>query len=264
MVEKTTSADGTTIAYERAGAGPPIVLVGGAFCDRHATAAIAGALAVDFTAVSYDRRGRGDSGDSPQYAVAREVEDLEAVIRAVGAPAFVHGISSGGVLALRAAAAGLPIAGVSVLETPFRVPGAPPAPPRYRETLVEFISAGRRDAAVAYFMTDAVGQSEEEVAEARGSQWWPALEAMAHTLVHDALVMGDDSTVPVDVLARVAVPTLAVDSTGSADWLRAGAGAAAAAVPGARHRSLDGGFHDVPPEVLAPVLAEFFLGHVPG
>jgi Alpha/beta hydrolase family len=257
-LEKTTSADGTAIAYERVGEGPALVLVGGAFCDRHATAALASALAGDFTAVSYDRRGRGDSGDAPQYAVRHEVADLDAVIQAVGAPAFVHGISSGGALALRAAADGAAIAGVSVLEPPYRVAGAPPAPERYRDTLGEFIAAGRRDAAVEYFMTAAVGQSAEEVAVARATPWWPALEAMAHTLGYDAEVMGDDSAVPSAVLARVVVPVLALDSTGSAEWLRFGARAAAQAVPGAGHRSLDGGFHDVPPDVLAPVLTAFF------
>src|ERR1700736_6015725 len=136
-METVTSKDGTTIAYDRRGDGLPVVLVGGAFNDRHTFADLAGVLSSEFTAVMYDRRGRGDSGDTLPYVVEREIEDLEAVITAVGRPAFVHGQSSGGVLGLRAAAAGAPIRRLSMMEPPFRVEGAPPAPERYLETLVE-------------------------------------------------------------------------------------------------------------------------------
>jgi alpha-beta hydrolase superfamily lysophospholipase len=260
-MDRVTSADGTDIAYERVGSGPTVVLVGGAFCDHTATEELAGALAGEFTAVSYDRRGRGESGDTAPYDPAREFEDLSALITAVGGPAFVYGISSGAVLCLRAAAHGVPVAAVAALEPPFRASAdAPPVPERYTETLVELTSTGRRGDAVAYFMTEAVGQPPEAVEQARRMPMWPGLEAMAHTLAYDSLVLGRaDGRVPVEELARVTAPVLGVYSTASPAWLVAGAEAATKAVPTGEVVGLPGGFHQVPAATLAPVLAEFFL-----
>lgn len=151
-MDKIISADGTPIAYEAVGSGPTVVLVGGAFCEHHVTAELAAALAGDFTAVSYDRRGRGESGDTLPYDVQREVADIEALIRHFGDRAVLHGISSGGALCLVAAAAGAPVDAVSVLEPPYRVsPDAPPVPDGYTDTLVELAATGRRGDAVAYF-----------------------------------------------------------------------------------------------------------------
>src|SRR3954468_3399094 len=133
-VEKTTSTDGTTIAYDVWGDGPAVVIVGGAFNDRNTWAELAQALAGQgLRAVSYDRRGRGDSGDTPPYAVEREVEDLRAVIHDVqpDGPVFAHGGSSGGGVLLRAVAAGVPVTRVSLPEPPYRIQGAPPPPERY-------------------------------------------------------------------------------------------------------------------------------------
>jgi pimeloyl-ACP methyl ester carboxylesterase len=258
-METANSKDGTTIAYDQRGDGPPLILVGGAFNDRHSSADLADALAADFTAVTYDRRGRGDSDDTLPYAVERELDDLEAVISAVGGPAFVHGMSSGAVLAFRAAAAGASIIRLSAIEPPFRVADAPPAPPDYVATLVELTSTGRRGEAAEYFMTAAVGLPPEAVAEARRSPMWPSLEAMAPTLVYDALVM-DDNELPTALLSAVAIPTLVVHSTSSPAWLRAACAATAEALPNARHLGLDGTFHRIPPETLAPTLTAFFTG----
>lgn len=259
-MDKVISADGTPIAYEAVGSGPTAVLVGGAFCDHHATAELAAALASDFTVVSYDRRGRGESGDTLPYDVRREVEDIEALIRHFGDRAVLHGISSGGALCLVAAAAGAPVDAVSVLEPPYRVdPGAPPVPDGYTDTLVELTSAGRRGDAVAYFMTAAVGQPQEAVDAARKTPVWPALEAMAHTLVYDSHVMGGDaSALPERLLADLSVPVLAVHSTASPAWLAAGATAVADAVPNGDSAGLDGRFHEVPAGTLAPVLKAFY------
>jgi pimeloyl-ACP methyl ester carboxylesterase len=261
-MERARSKDGTEIAYDRSGDGPPLILVGGAFADRTGAADVAAALASRFSAVAYDRRGRGDSGDAPDYAVEREVEDLEALIDAVGGTAFVYGMSSGAALALHAAAAGAPITRLSACEPPFRVEGAPPAPERYIETLQELRAADRRGDAVEYFLTRAVGMPAEAVQQMRGAPMWPGMEATSHTLVYDAFVMGD-SSVPTALLAKVNIPTLVLDSTGSAPWLRSAAAATAAALPQATHRSLDGGFHHLPPQVLVPALTEFFLEPVP-
>lgn len=260
-MEKVISADGTPIAYEAVGSGPAVILVGGAFCDHNVTLGLAAALAPDFTAVSYDRRGRGESGDTLPYAVDREIEDIAALIAHFGGPAYLHGISSGGALCLSAASAGLPVAGVSVLEPPYRVGDAPGVPPGYTATIEELTSTGRRGEAVAYFMTKAVGQPEEAVEAARAQPMWPALEAMAHTLAYDAHVMGGDSSpLPSQMLAQLTVPVLALFSTASPQWMTAGASAVAEVAPNASARGLAGTFHEVPPETLAPVLREFYGG----
>jgi pimeloyl-ACP methyl ester carboxylesterase len=256
-MEKVGSQDGTAIAYEVRGEGPPVVLVGGGFNDRHSAEDLAQALSADFTAVTYDRRGRGDSGDTAPYAVEREIEDLAAVIEAAGGGAFVYGNSSGAVLALRAAAAGAAIRRLALPEPPFRVEGAPPQPEGYLSTLVELTSTGRNGDAVEYFMTRAVGLPPEAVAQTRQSPAWPALERLAPTLVYDAHVMVD-SQLPTALLSRIATPALLVDSASSPPWLRAAASATADALPAGEHRSLEGAFHTIPPEVLAPVVAEFF------
>jgi len=258
-MDKVISADGTPIAYEAVGNGPTVVLVGGAFCDHNVTAELAAALASDFTAVSYDRRGRGGSGDTLPYDVRREIDDIEALTRRFGSRANLHGISSGGALCLLAAAAGAPVDAVSVMEPPYRVsPDAPPVPDGYTDTLVELTATGRHGDAVAYFMTKAVGQPQEAVDEARATPMWPALEAMAHTLVYDAHVMGGDaSALPERLLATLPVPVLALHSTGSPEWLVAGAAAVANAVPDGASVGLDGGFHEVPTGTLAPVLRAF-------
>jgi pimeloyl-ACP methyl ester carboxylesterase len=259
-MDKVTSADGTEIAYERVGTGPTVVLVGGAFCDHNATAELANALAGDFTAVSYDRRGRGESGDTQPYDVQREVEDITALIRAFGGRAYLHGISSGAALCLVAAAAGAPVDAVSVLEPPYRVvTDAPPVPADYTETLIELTSTGRRAEAVGYFMTQAVGQPPEAVEEARKMPMWPALEAMAHTLAYDSYCLGGatHSGLPAE-LSSVSVPVLGVHSTASPNWLVAATEAVAKAVPNGEVVGLPGGFHEVPAATLAPVLTEFY------
>lgn len=265
--ERTTSADGTAIAYDVQGSGPVAVVVGGAFNDRRTWAELGAALAGEgFTAVTYDRRGRGDSGDTAPYAVEREVEDLRSVLAAAGGgrPAYAHGVSSGGALLLRAVAAGLPVDRVSVLEPPYRVPGAPPAPPDYLATLQRYVDADDRGGLVAYFQTDVVGLPAELVRSFQGTPMWAALCAMAPTLVYDAHCLGgDDHSLPADLLASVRVPVLAVTSSGTASWLGQAAGPVAAALPAGEWVRLDGGFHQVPPEVLAPALAGFYRGVSP-
>ncbi|MFC4146783.1 alpha/beta fold hydrolase [Micromonospora mangrovi] len=258
-VDSARSADGTPIAYETAGDGPPIVLVGGAFNDRSTTRALGTALSADFTVYGYDRRGRGDSGDTGPYAVQRETDDLAAVIEAAGGRAHVYGISSGAILAAEAAAVGLPVTGLALFEPPFRVDGHDGgAPADLAERLTGLVSAGRRGDAVALFLTAAVGVPAEGVEGMRRSPGWSWLEGLAHTLAYDCTVTGDGA-LPTARLARVTAPTVVVDSTGSPPWLREAAGATAGAIPGATHRSVPGGFHDVPPEDLAAEIRRFLL-----
>ena len=260
---ETTSADGTTIAYDSWGDGPLVVVVGGAFNDRRTWAQLARALADQgFRAVSYDRRGRGGSGDTQPYAIEREIEDLSAVVDAAGQDgvAYAHGVSSGGALLLRAVAAGVPVARVSVLEPPYRVAGAPPAPERYIDTLQGFVDADDRSGLVEYFQTRVIGLPAEMVTRLRGTPMWHALEEMAPTLRYDGLALGgDDHSLPVDLLSRVDVPVLAVTSTGTATpWMGRATEELAAALPSGEFARLEGGFHEVPVEVLAPALAAFY------
>lgn len=267
--ETVMSRDGTTIAYEAYGTGPAAIIVGGAFCDRGSFRELAEALAErSFTAVTYDRRGRGDSTDTPPYAVQREVEDLQALIEAVvGAPdsgpaseAYLHGISSGGALVIEALAAGLPVARASALEVPYRTEAFPPAPPDYIETLERFEQAGDREGIVRYFHTQVVGMPEEGLAHMVGTPMWDALLAIAPTVRYDGLCLGgDDQSMPTERLATITTPFLAVASSGTqAPWLHDAPAALAHALPHGEHVELEGGFHDVPARTLAPVLADFY------
>lgn len=256
-MEKTTSADGTVIAYDRTGDGPPLVYVGGAFNLRSAGEPVAALLKSRFTVLSYDRRGRGDSGDTAPYAVEREIEDLAAVLDAAGGAAAVYGMSSGAALVIRAAAAGLPITGLALYEPPYSLGEDGPARAHeYVERLTAALSAGRRDQAVEMFLRN-VGTPAAMVAQMRHAPIWPAFEAIAPTLAYDAALLGD-GTPPADLLGAVAAPTLVIDGGASPDWMHRTALRVAELVPGASHETLDGQTHDVSPDVLVPVLAEFF------
>lgn len=257
-MRKVNSKDGTTIAFDQLGEGPAVILVSGASVSRSDNAPLATLLAQHFTVINYDRRGRGDSGDTAPYAVEREIEDVEALIKEAGGSAFVYGISSGAVLALEAAASGLNIKKLALYEPPFMVDNSGPRPPADHEAQFrELISSGRRGDAVEFFMTKIVSLPAEFVAQARNEPWWAAAENLAHTLVYDAAIMGDYS-LPNKKLASIAVPTLVINGEMSDVRLRHAALAVAEALPNAQRRTLEGQTHDVAPEALAPVLEEFF------
>jgi alpha-beta hydrolase superfamily lysophospholipase len=258
-VGSVRSADGTTIAFERTGDGPPVILIGGAFQDRGSLAPLAAELAPSLTAYTYDRRGRGGSGDTPPYAVGREIEDLRALVAEAGGTAGLFGVSSGAILALETAAAGAPLTRVAAFEPPYLVDDSRPAQSAaLAGEVAELTGAGRRGDGVELFLRKGVGLAPEVIAQMRASETWPALERIAPTLVYDATITGD-GVPPVDRLATIGVPVLVVDSTGSAPWLRTSAAAVADTIPGATRRPLPGGFHDVPPPVLAKALIEFFV-----
>lgn len=255
-MHKTTSRDGTTIAFETTGDGPPVIIVEGAMCDRRTSAPLAALLAEDFTVFSYDRRGKGDSGDTRPWAVRREIEDLEAIIAAAGGAARVYGMSSGAILALDATASGLGVTSLAMFEPPLDVSGDGTETAEFIARLIELVSAGRRGDAVEHFLVSGPQLSADVIARMRQQPFWAGLEAVAHTLVYDNTIAADST-----VLARaasVAVPALVMNGTESPDFLRDAARAVAAAVPGAEHRELDGQTHAVEVAVLAPVLAEFF------
>ena len=256
-MNNVTSRDGTTIAFDQLGDGPPIILVGGGSVDRSANAPLAALLASHFTVINYDRRGRGDSGDAPPYAVEREIEDLEALINEAGGSAFVYGTSSGGALALEAAASGLAIMKLALWEVPFVLDESRRPPADTARTYTELVSAGRRGDAVEFFMSKVVGLPPEFVDHARTQPFWQAQEALAHTLAYDATIMGDYS-LPTERAAAVAVPTLVIAGEASFPFMRETAQALANTIPDGQHRTLEGQEHNVDPAALAPVLVEFF------
>jgi pimeloyl-ACP methyl ester carboxylesterase len=264
-MERVRSKDGTTIAFDRFGQGQAIVLVGGALADRSAATSFAAQLASRFTVIAFDRRGRGDSGDTAPYAVEREVEDLHAVIDEAGGSAFVFGHSSGAVLALEAARTRRDrVPKLAVYEPPFIVDDSrPPLPADYVTRLDSLVAEGHRGDAVAYFLTTGPGVPAEVVASMRGEEYWPSLEAVAHTLAYDGTVMGDTmrgSPEPLERWTSLDVPTLVMAGGASPPWQRAAAGALASVLPDARHLTLADQDHGPADDVLAPVLAEFFAG----
>ncbi|WBU39091.1 alpha/beta fold hydrolase [Homoserinibacter sp. YIM 151385] len=256
------SADGTRIAYETVGRGPLLVLVDGAMCARDFGPArdVAASLADAFTVIAYDRRGRGESGNTEPYAVAREIEDLTAVIEAGGGEALVLGQSSGAGLALEAAAAGAPITRLASYEAPWvgRRAGRDGAPLDHHGTLDRLIAEGRNGRAVDYFMVTMVnGPKIMPIMMRLMRKAWRHLLAVAPTLRYDAAVMGDFE-VPRERLAAIRIPVLALCGEKAAPEMDAAQRAIAEAVPGARHAVLSGQTHMVSPAALGPELRAFF------
>jgi pimeloyl-ACP methyl ester carboxylesterase len=259
-----TSQDGTTIAYDRIGHGPALVLVDGALNTRAngQMAGIAPLLAEHFTVFLYDRRGRGDSTDQTPYSVQREIEDLDAVIKEACGSAYVYGISSGGALALEAANRGSAITRLAVYEAPYVVDDSrPPAPDDFAGQVSALVAAGRRGAAVKAFMTEGVRVPAVFVALMGVMPMWSRLKKVANTLPYDLAIMGDGQLgkpLPPGKWASINVPTLVLGGGKSPAWLQNSAAAVAAAVPDASVRTLEGQTHLVKPRALAPVLTEFF------
>jgi pimeloyl-ACP methyl ester carboxylesterase len=261
-----TSPDGTAIAFDQSGRGPALILVGGALSDRSAALPLAGLLAPHYTVIGYDRRGRGDSGDRPPYSVAREVEDIQALIAAAGGSAYLFGHSSGAALALEAAGwpSGL-VEKLALYEPPFIVDDSrPPVPHDFAAQMIRLLESGRRGDMVELFMLKGVSVPAEFIASMRQQQSWPAMETMAHTLIYDIAVMGDSQAghpLPdawIERAASITAPTLVMAGGASPAWLHNAAQAAAQAIPGAQQRILEGQTHGVAPDVLAAALMEFF------
>jgi hypothetical protein len=267
-MDRVTSKDGTAIAYHRQGDGPAVILVGGGLDDGSENAPLVPELAGRFTVYNYARRGRGDSGDTLPYALEREFEDLDALIAEAGGSAHLYGVSSGGALVLEAAAAGLAVDRLGVYEVPYMM--ADDMARRAQEFVQQLgpvLAEGRRGEALELFMRLA-GSSEEEIAGARSSPFWPGLLAIAHTLAYDAACMGDYRP-PTARLARITRPTLVVTGGVSPDaqvgmgglppdLFDRAADAIAATVPRAERLTLAGQGHVADPKAVAPVLERFF------
>ncbi len=246
-----TSKDGTRIAFEKSGEGPAIILVLGAFNDKATGVPLTRSLEPRFTVFNYDRRGRGDSTDTAPYAIEREIDDIEALIVEAGGTARVFGYSSGAILSLRAAAHGLAISQLALYEPPPTGARSASLIPQ----LTQLIAEGRRGDAVEFFQTEGVRIPADVVAQLRNAPFRPALEKMAHTLVYEMTILGP---LPSGLVNSVRVPTLVIDGGESPDWMRDAAKSLADALPKSRYRTLEGQTHDIVPEVIAPVLEEFF------
>jgi pimeloyl-ACP methyl ester carboxylesterase len=263
MKTTTRSSDGTVIAYETRGDGPPLILVDGALCYRGMGpgAKLADVLADDFTVVRYDRRGRGESTDQPRYSPEAEIDDLAALIEAVGGRAYLCGFSSGAVLALDAAAAGLPVTGLALYEPPFIVDGSrEPAAPDYTARLNALLAEDRRADAVRLFMRH-VGMPGPMVALMRFMPAWGKLKRVAHTLPYDSEIMGETQSgnpLPASRWPGTKVRTLVVVGGKSPAFFHSGTKALADLLPNATHHVLPGQTHMVKAKVLAPVLIEAF------
>ena len=256
---KVRSKDGTAIAFDRLGKGPPIILVDGAFCTRTfgPMPKLAPLLADHFTVFTYDRRGRGESGDTAPYAVQREIEDLEALIKEAGGSAFVFGMSSGATLGLEAAAQKVNIRKMALYEPPVMVDGGGHRPPAdYQAQLQKFVAENRRGDAVKFMMTKVMGMPAVVVSVMRLLPVWSKLKAVANTLPYDAAITGDSSST-MQRARSVTVPALVIDGDKSPPFLRGAVEAVAKALPDAQHRTLKGQSHNVSAKALAPVLIEF-------
>jgi pimeloyl-ACP methyl ester carboxylesterase len=270
-----TSKDGTSIAFDRTGEGPAIVLVGGAFQCRAfdpRTAHLAELLAPNFTVFHYDRRGRGDSGDTPPYAVEREVEDIDALVKEAGGSVNLFSMSSGAVLALDAAAHGVAITKLALYEPPFVVDDSheppfvvddsrEPLPINYLTRLNTLIEAGRPGHAAVLTLTKAAGVPAEYVTPMRDEPFWSGFETVAHTLAYDGAIIADTMSGnprPGTRWATVTAPTLVIAGGASPSWIHNAAQALADILDDVQRWTLDGQTHDVAPEALAPALTKFF------
>jgi pimeloyl-ACP methyl ester carboxylesterase len=261
MMPIVRSADGTAIAYDQAGHGPLLIIVDGAMTTRSSGTKpqLVDLLASHVTLVSYDRRGRGDSGDTQPYTAEREIEDIEALIDQVGSAACLYGHSSGGCLALDAALRlGPKVSKLAMYEAPYNDdPAQRQVWAEYLEQLDAALAENRRGDAVALFMR-LVGMPAEQVDAMRQAPFWPSMEAVAPTLAYDhAGVMGPDQSVPVERAAQVSIPALIMYGTASPTFMAETATTLSKTVPHAELHALDGQDHSVDPAVLVPVLTAF-------
>lgn len=259
-----TSRDGTKIAYDKIGSGAPLILVDGALCSRTngPNGTLASLLQQYFSVYTYDRRGRGESGDTADYHVEREVEDIAAIIDKAGGSAYLYGISSGAALALEAANRLSSIMKLALYEAPFVIDDSrKPVPVDYLAQMKKLITSERRSAAVKLFMHKGVGLPAPFVAIMPLMPAWTKLKDAAHTLLYDTLLTIDfqiGQAAPLNRWVSVNVPTLVAVGGKSPAWMRNAMQAIADVLPNAKHQSIEGQTHMIKPSVLAPVLHRYF------
>jgi pimeloyl-ACP methyl ester carboxylesterase len=264
-MSETVSADGSTIAFEKTGDGPPLIIVDGAMCYRESgpSRPLAAELAADFTVFTYDRRGRGDSADNVEFTAAREIDDLAAMVKEAGGSANVVGTSSGAVLALEAANSGIGVTKLALYEPPLIVDDThSPVPESALSEMRALVAADRRADAVKAFMRS-VGVPGFGIAIMRLLPVWKKLKGVAHTIPNDLVLLEglrQGKPLPATRWTTTTMPTLVADGGKSPAYMRNSAAALAAVLPNARHETLPGQTHLVKAKALAPVLRNFFEG----
>ncbi|HEY7023247.1 MAG TPA: alpha/beta hydrolase [Ktedonobacterales bacterium] len=259
-----TSQDGTRIGFDKVGSGPAVILVNGAMSYRAmdpTLAQLAGLLGAHFTVYNYDRRGRGESGDTKPFVKEREIEDIQALVVDAGGQAMLFGISSGGAVALEAAAALPGITKVVVYEVPFIVDDSREPLHDYAGYTAKLVADGKLDELVEYFITTVVGMPAEFVGGMKQDQaMWDGMKSIAPTIPYDAAFVGafmEGKPLPADHWTKVTMPALVADGGASPDWMGHAADALAKVLPDASRQTLAGQTHMVDPNALAPVMIEF-------
>jgi pimeloyl-ACP methyl ester carboxylesterase len=261
-MNKVTSKDEAEIAYDKEGQGMGVILIDGALSFRSfgPMPELAKMLSKNFTVITYDRRGRGDSSNTKPFAVEREIEDIEALINEVGGSACLYGISSGACLALEAAIKlGNKVKKLVIYEAPYNSDQNDQANWRsYTEQLTKFLAENRSGDAVALFMAF-VGTPAAQIEGMRNAPVWSMFESVALTLAYDAAAMGgSDRSVPVERVSSITAPTLVMHGGAGLLFIKQSALALSKAIPNAKFRTLEGQTHAVASQAIAPVLIEFF------
>ena len=261
-----TSKDGTRIAFDKVGSGPAVILVNGAMSYRRAFDTtledLAELLSKDFTVYDYDRRGRGESGNTEPFTKVREIEDIQALIEEAGGEAMLVGFSSGGAVTLETTAVTPGVTKAFVYEVPFIVDDSRQPLADYEGHTTRLVAEGKLDELIEYFITVVAGIPAEFVGGIKQDQaMWERMRAIAPTIPHDAAFMSEfmkGKPLPAGYWSKVKVPVLVGDGGASPAWLHHAAEALAEALPNASRETFKDQTHSLDPKVLAPVVIEFF------
>ena len=258
------STDGTTISLTTTGSGPHLILIDGALCYRTSgpNEALAKILKEAFTVTTYDRRGRGESSDTLPYSIQKEIEDLNAVIDQIGEPVMVYGISSVAALALQAANTNLMIKKLALYEAPFIVDDTrKPLPDNYLENLKSYSDNDQKSKTVSYFMSEGIGLPGFVIFLMKLMPAWSRMKEIAHTIIYDTMILGDSASgkpLSPNAWSNVSATVLVICGGKSPQWITNAMKQLAGVLKNASYKELEGQTHIVKPEVLAPVLTEFF------
>jgi pimeloyl-ACP methyl ester carboxylesterase len=258
-METITSADGTRIAFWREGSGPPLLMVHGGICDHFAWYFVVPMLARNFTVYTFDRRGRGASGDTLPYAAEREREDIAAILQAIGEPVHLLGHSAGGILALQTAERTRDLLSLILYEPGFIVDGAREYPaPEILMRMRSLLSEGNRDAALRIAMRESVGASEADIAALACGPVWTRLLAVASGIPNDWMLWQEQFSA--EAVREIRTPAQMLMGTESPAWLRKGTQAVHAALPNAQLTLLPGHGHSAMitgPQLFAQAVIDF-------
>ncbi len=252
-METVNSRDGTEIAFERRGSGPPLVMVHGTTADHTRWSGVSPRFEDDFTVVAMDRRGRGGSGDAPEYDIAREAEDVAAVVDAMGEPVFLLGHSYGGVCALEAAMLTDGVAKMVLYEPALPTTMAPMYEPGLADRIQALIDEGQNEAALDLFVLEVVRMPDGDIDAYHRSPMWPGRIRMAPTLPRE-LAIDQRYVFEPERFVNMAVPTLVLLGGDSPPIFRSAAEAVRSALPNADLVELPGQQHiamDTAPDLFA-------------